>query len=176
MTKNKIGAPRKYNKYDLSGEFGIGYTNKGEEFYFDLEDYDKIKNYCWNFHKSRGGKIYYVEARGNEGKIIKMQRVIMGVTSKEDLVDHISRINSDNRKQNLRITTTAKNSLNRGGWYKNKIGVSGISWRNDTNKWRVRIGLDYIEINIGQYDNLEDAIEARKNAEKKYYGDYGRKY
>lgn len=36
---------KKYNTYDLSGEYGIGYTEKGEEFYFDLEDYDKIKNY-----------------------------------------------------------------------------------------------------------------------------------
>lgn len=33
------------NTYNLSGEYGIGYTSKGKEFYFDLEDYDKIKNY-----------------------------------------------------------------------------------------------------------------------------------
>lgn len=32
------------NTYDLSGEYGIGYTTKGEEFWFDLEDYDKIKS------------------------------------------------------------------------------------------------------------------------------------
>ena len=38
---------KKYNTYNLSGEYGIGYTTKGEEFYFDLEDYDKIKDYCW---------------------------------------------------------------------------------------------------------------------------------
>lgn len=31
-----------FNKYDLSGEYGIGYTSKGEEFYFDLEDYKKM--------------------------------------------------------------------------------------------------------------------------------------
>ena len=37
---------KKYNTYDLSGEYGIGYTSKGEEFYFDLDDYDKIKDYC----------------------------------------------------------------------------------------------------------------------------------
>lgn len=40
-------AKKKFNKYDLSGDFGIGYTNKNEEFYFDLEDYDLIKNHCW---------------------------------------------------------------------------------------------------------------------------------
>ena len=38
----------KYNKYDLSGCFGIGYASNNDDlFYFDLEDYNKIKNTCW---------------------------------------------------------------------------------------------------------------------------------
>ena len=38
----------KGNKYDLNREYGIGWTsNTNQEFYFDLEDYDKIKNYTW---------------------------------------------------------------------------------------------------------------------------------
>lgn len=41
---------KQYNRYDLSGEFGKGWTNKEEEFWFDLEDFDKIKNYCWHFN------------------------------------------------------------------------------------------------------------------------------
>ena len=33
---------KKSNIYDLSGEYGVGWTsNTNEEFYFDLEDYDK---------------------------------------------------------------------------------------------------------------------------------------
>ena len=37
---------KKYNDYDLTGEFGVGWTkNTNKEFYFDLEDYDLIKNY-----------------------------------------------------------------------------------------------------------------------------------
>ena len=39
---------KKYNKYDLSGEYGIGWTsNTNKEFYFDLDDYGKIKDICW---------------------------------------------------------------------------------------------------------------------------------
>lgn len=53
---NKIG-----NQYDLSGEYGVGWTsNTNKEFYFDLEDYDKIKEYTWyenidqnNYHSLR---------------------------------------------------------------------------------------------------------------------------
>jgi hypothetical protein len=37
---------KKYNEYDLSNEYGIGITSNGYEFYFDLEDYELIKNYC----------------------------------------------------------------------------------------------------------------------------------
>lgn len=62
---------KKYNQYDLSGEYGIGYTsNTNAEginyFYFDLEDYDKIKKYCWSFACSRD----YVEANNFEKKIV----------------------------------------------------------------------------------------------------------
>ena len=44
--KNKKG-----NKYDLSGDYGVGYTYKNEPFYFDLEDYNKIKEYTWYKNK-----------------------------------------------------------------------------------------------------------------------------
>ena len=46
FSKEMISARfKKYNKYDLSGAAGIGYTSKNVAFYFDKEDYDKIKNY-----------------------------------------------------------------------------------------------------------------------------------
>lgn len=41
------GEHRIHNTYDLSGEYGICYTAKGTPFYFDLEDYDLIKDYAW---------------------------------------------------------------------------------------------------------------------------------
>ena len=53
------------NIYDLSGEYGIGYTSKGEEFWFDLEDYDKIENYSW-YINNRG----YVCAKINNKQIL----------------------------------------------------------------------------------------------------------
>lgn len=55
---------KEYNKYDLSGEYGIGWTsNTNKEFYFDLEDYDKIKDYCWCEHKIEGKTYSALEAR-----------------------------------------------------------------------------------------------------------------
>ena len=44
---------KRENKVDLNlkdeyGLYGVGHcTNTGSKFYFDMEDYDKIKNYTW---------------------------------------------------------------------------------------------------------------------------------
>lgn len=63
---------KKYNTYDLeSKDYGIGYTLKGEEFYFDLEDYNKIKDFCW--YKDNNG---YIVNKTND-EIILMHRLIM---------------------------------------------------------------------------------------------------
>lgn len=52
VNRNKDGH---FNIYNLSGEYGIGWTsNTNKEFYFDLEDYDKIKDYCWLEQVSNG--------------------------------------------------------------------------------------------------------------------------
>lgn len=50
---------KKYNRYDLNlkdehGLYGVGYCfNTGHEFYFDMDDYDKIKDYCWSEDKTK---------------------------------------------------------------------------------------------------------------------------
>ena len=56
----------KYNTYNLTNDYGIGYTEKGEEFYFDLEDYDKIKTRYWHFKEK-----YIRSSKKKEEKILK---------------------------------------------------------------------------------------------------------
>lgn len=34
-------------RYDLTGKCGVGYTNSGVRFLFDLENYEKIKENSW---------------------------------------------------------------------------------------------------------------------------------
>ena len=48
-----MGRTRSVNKYDLNlidehGKYGIGYcSNTNNKFYFDMDDYDKIKDIYW---------------------------------------------------------------------------------------------------------------------------------
>ena len=171
--KNELSGDRnkKYNIYDLSGEYGIGYTSKGEEFWFDLEDYDKIKDYCWLIN-DRG----YVIARDckNDGKNISLHWIIAG----QKYVDHIngSKTLFDNRKCNLRTTKlsefSTKNNRNRKRISSNTSGVTGVTWCAEIQKWRAYIGVNYKHISLGYFTNFEDAVKARKQAEEKYFGEW----
>jgi len=164
----------KVNLYDITQEYGVGYTsNKNEHgedfFYFDLEDYDKIKDYCWCFDKD--GYLMTMIKQKN----VKMHRLIMNCP-KDLEVDHIghredgSGTENDNRKANLRICEHYKNCSNRLSG-KNTSGVIGVNW-SSTNKWKSSISVNRNTITLGYFENFEDAVKARKEAEEKYFGEY----
>ena len=156
---------KKYNNYNLSGEYGIGYLENGNEFYFDLEDYEMIKDFYW---KDVHG---YISTCDN----IKLHRLVMGLTNDDvKVVDHIkgSDTKYDNRKSNLRIVTQSENSMNRCLRTDNTSGVSGVSWNNSCGLWQVEITVKSKRIYLGTFINKEDAIRVRKEAEDKYFGEY----
>jgi hypothetical protein len=152
------------NTYDLNGDFGIGYTYKGEEFYFDLEDYDKIKDYHW-FIDPQG----YVRT-SNPSR--RMHRIILGLNDSNIMVDHIHHKKFDNRKSELRIATNSQNQMNRDIPSQNKSGFRGVSWHKNKNAWIVQIGINGKLKYIGIFKDIEDAISARLDAEKYYFGEY----
>lgn len=155
---------KKYNSYDLSGEYGIGYTKKNKKFYFDKEDYDLIKNYCW-FIKNG----YIMTNDPETRKTIRFHRLVMNV-SDQFQIDHINHKRYDNRKNNLRIVTNSQNSMNKGLQSNNTSGVTGVSFYN--NMWNAEIRYNQKKYYLGSFDNKEDAIKARKEAEEKYFGEY----
>lgn len=154
---------RKRNEYDLSGEYGIGWTsNTNKEFYFDLEDYDKIKNYCWS--ESKQGY-----ARTNTGKeYVLMHILIYGHKN----VDHKNRDRLDNRKTNLRKSTALQNARNRGLQSNNTSGVTGVYFRNERNAWFSQITVDGKTKTVKYSHDKEEAIKARLEAEAKYFGEF----
>lgn len=161
---------KKYNTYDLSGEYGIGYTTKGEEFYFDLEDYDKIKDYCW--YVSDEG---YIKAYSPElSKIISIHRTIIGLNDLSYEIDHIrgKLTRHDNRKYNLRIVTKSQNQMNKTKQSNNTSGVTGVSWHKASGKWASYIIVNKQQIHLGLHDTFENAIKARKDGEEKYFGEF----
>ena len=159
----------KVNTYDLSGEYGIGWTsNTNREFYFDLEDYDKIKDFCWCEAKhNKTGYTALTATNIYTKKTIKFHHII-GCAG----YDHINRNPLDNRKCNLRMATEQNNTRNRGISKNNKSGVTGVYWCKSLQKWAMKITIDKNVIIREYYENKEDAIRARLKAEVKYYGEF----
>ncbi len=152
---------KKYNKYDLTGEYGIGYTLKSKQpFLFDLEDYDKIKNYCW-YMTAEG----YVHNKNSNG-YISMHRLVMGEIENKYVIDHINRKRNDNRKLNLRITTQQKNTENRTKPCNNTSSVMGVIYRKDRHSWIAMLK----NKRLGSSQNKEEAIRIRLLGELEYYG------
>lgn len=164
---------KKYNTYDLSSEFGIGYTFKGEKFYFDIEDYDKIKDRCW--HMIKGYATSKINLKGNKTQIIQMHRLIMNVTDKSIEIDHISHNTYDNRKCQLRIVTHSQNGMNKDKQSNNTSGIKGVHFDKRTSRWVASIMCNRRYIFLGRYINITDADKARKEAEEKYFGKYNYK-
>lgn len=100
-----------------------------------------------------------------------MHRYILNENNPSNIIDHINRNKLDNRKSNLRNITNQGNAMNTSVSKSNKTGHLGISLTS-YGKYRARIMVDGKEIRLGNFWNLNEAINARKKAEKKYFGDY----
>lgn len=80
------------NKYEINGDYVIGYTSRhNNEFYFDLEDFDKIKQYYWIMDSK--GNIICKDIKPR----LSMHKLIMG----DGIYYHKNDNKSDNRKSNL---------------------------------------------------------------------------
>lgn len=155
---------KKYNTYNLNGKHGIGYTNKDEEFYFDLEDYNKIKDYCWRINDSG-----YVVTTINR-KTVRFHRLVMNAPN-EYQVDHIFHNRKDNRKDFLRLATNQQNSMNKLTNL-NANHRLGVYYDKSKNKWTARLVLNGKQVFFKRFNTYEESISARIQAEKKYFKEF----
>lgn len=155
---------KKYNNYFVSGDIVYCKCSNGKYFIIDLDDLNKIKDYCW--HVDRNG---YVDTKvGDKG--IRLHRLIMDCPN-DKIVDHINRNPSDNRKSNLRIADYHINARNVSVGTNNTSGYLGVSFHKQTQKWRAFVTVNAKTVHLGLFENIEDAIEARKKGEIEYYGE-----
>ena len=153
------------NLIDKYGTYGIGYChNTNTEFYFDMDDYDKIKDICWT-ECTRHGMQCLVGKNPIDKKLVTMH-IFLGFKYH----DHMDRNELNNRKYNLRPATPSEQCRNRNKPKNNTSGIIGVNWDKKLQKWRARVHINKKEINLGYFENKKDAVIARLKAEKKYYG------
>jgi len=86
----------------------------------------------------------------------------------ESKIDHDNHNKEDNRIDNLKAKSQLENCQNMSLSKKNTSGVCGVTYRKDTNKWVAQIRANKEYKFLGIFEDKEDAIKARKEAEIKY--------
>jgi hypothetical protein len=164
---------KKFNKYDLTGQYGVGFDANGRKFIFDLEDYEIIKDHYWYGAYDNRCKRVYFSAVINK-KHTKLHRFLLNQLefNKKNLIDHINADSCDNRKGNLRVCTSSQNVINVGRKINNTSGVTGVIWDKESGKWMSYISINRKQKKLGRFYDFEDAVNARKKAEINFYGEY----
>jgi hypothetical protein len=72
--------------------------------------------------------------------------------------------------ENCRWVDKADQARNRRVKTANQTGVTGVSKRSGKESYRVSICINGVNINVGSYKDFDCAVEARKQAELKYWG------
>lgn len=153
------------NKYINKGDYMEVYDQKLRMFLIDVEDYDKVKKYIWYVDPNG----YVVSSRGNNGRAMKIHRLIMDVLDKPNIeIDHIHHNLRDNRKSELRTASRSENCINRQLEHLNNSGTIGV-YQHSNGAWCAQINYDKKHIYLGYYNTYEDAVAARKAAEKLYH-------
>lgn len=144
------------------------FDNNNNMFIIDKEDKERVSMYYWGKYQSN-----YFKSMVN-GKSTWLERFILDAKPGE-YVDHKNNQYFDYRKENLRLCNNAENNRNRGLQSNNTSGYSGVDWAKREQQWRARIKVNGKEIHLGYFNKLEDAINAKKQAEEKYFKEFSYK-
>lgn len=111
------------------------------------------------------------------GKTVLAHRVVWAIEHGEwpnGHIDHINGIRTDNRVENLRVVSVQENNKNTSRARKNSTGACGVY--RFRGKFRAQIGSRGKQIHLGCFNTLEDAVAARRKAERDlgFHANHGR--
>lgn len=131
----------------------------------DLDDIERCKPYKWTLRNDN-----YVATK-KDYKHIKLHRFIAN-TPEGMHTDHINKDRLDNRKSNLKVCTQQVNNKNKGKYKSNKSGYRGVDKRvfKDRVVYDSGIRFEGTSRYLGRFKTLEEAIQARREGEMKFYG------
>lgn len=85
-----------------------------------------------------------------------------------DQVDHIDHNRTNNAWSNLREVNNTENAKNTSVSVNSTTKITGVSFMKSRNKYRATIMVNRKQIHLGLFENINDAIKARKDAEIKH--------
>lgn len=164
-TEKEWGITQEYVNENFYYEDGKLFRKKHSK--FTLEGHWEWAITLSNFRPYRRITIY----KNNRQKQINIHRLIWimfnGDIPDGLVIDHINGDSLDNRIENLRCCTQRENSMSNK---RNTSGFPGVSYNSKTGKWCAQLTkvINGVQKSLlaKRYDTLEEAVEARRNAER----------
>ncbi|UCC99622.1 MAG: hypothetical protein JSW66_06995, partial [Phycisphaerales bacterium] len=147
---------------------------RGQYAIVDVNDFEWLNQYKWHCSRYGYAKRSVTEStdQGSRQVDAYMHKVVCPAPAGR-LTDHINRSKLDNRKANLRPATRKQNTWNRTTKRgKGKTAYTGISWKKDVKKWRVRLTVNGQRQTFGYYADEVEAARAYDRLAKKYRGEF----
>ena len=121
----------------------------------------------------------YVNPRGYKsivlfGRRVLEHRVVYALHngSWPKIVDHIDRVKTNNRPDNLREANHSTNNQNRNSRKGASSKFLGVFWDSQRGKWRAEICKSGIKKSLGRFSKEEEAAEAYNTAARHLFGDF----
>lgn len=143
----------------------------------DDDDYELVKKYHWCLTYVRGNW-YAINSSFKNGRThqVKMHRVIMKITDPKIKIDHRNHYGLDNRKINLRVSTTAENTRNVGIIKTNTTGYKGVYLYKGSNKnagkYTACLKVDNKKIFGGYFNTAIEAAEKYNELAKEHHKEF----
>ena len=147
--------------------------SQGEVALVDDADYEHLSGYKWFYRGERGGKQGYGTRHGGKddpARTIYMHRQIMQPPPGHAVV-FLNGDRLDCRRENLRIVTTEESRLHHRVRKDCETGHKGVRYNRKAHTYSVDIIVDGQMLRVGTFLSWEHAIQAREEAEKKYFPD-----
>lgn len=140
----------------------------------DDEDFDYLNQFKW-YAREYDHTFYACRAvpiGNSKQKVVRMHRVILGLTEAKTLVDHKDHNGLNNQRNNLRTATPLDNAANRKGFGSSKyLGVT-LSARNAKKPWVSRVHKGSTSFHLGYFKNEVDAALAYNKKAQELFGEF----
>lgn len=134
----------------------------------DDSDFMELAQYpwCWD------GRYAVRRKKFPDGtaKKVYMHHEIMGKPPKGMKTDHVNRVMTDNRRENLRFCTDTENGCNRSKAKNNTSGYRGVHFHKQRNKWTAQISVNGKVHSLGLFATAEAASRAYNTAALELHG------